>query len=170
MIETEKGPKAHIENSAPVVALAQTIWDKMRLNQIRSAFESSSLAYQFSMTLLDELYGESHSLKSVHGIDRAIKLCENRFADPVGIEEMAEAAGYSRYHFTRLFERSQGVSPGEYLMQLRIRKSAEMLRSSGRSVKEIAVQCGFSDPNYFCKAFRKRLGISPGAFRRSGMY
>ncbi len=76
----------------------------------------------------------------------------------------------SRAHFTRVFTHSEGVSPAEYVLNERMRRAASLLVSSGAAVKQVSRDCGFDDPNYFAKAFRKSYGASPTEFRTSGMY
>jgi len=73
--------------------------------------------------------------------------------------------GYSRFHFARLFKKTTGVSPWNYALQLKIDKAKELLLSTGRSVKEVAGEVGFDDPNYFCRIFRKKTGVPPSRFR-----
>ena len=76
----------------------------------------------------------------------------------------------SRAHFTRVFTHSQGLSPAEYVLNERMRRAANLLVSGGASVKQVSRDCGFADPNYFAKAFRKSYGASPTEFRTTGMY
>jgi AraC-like DNA-binding protein len=77
----------------------------------------------------------------------------------------------SRAHFSRIFAASEGVPPGEFVLQERMRRAARLLTSHAHlPVKEIAVLCGFEEPNYFAKVFRRFFGASPTEFRTTGMY
>jgi len=82
---------------------------------------------------------------------------------------MAEVAGLSRYHFSRRFQDARGVSPARFLAELRMQEAVRLIQTN-LAVNEVARRCGFRDPNYFCKAFRRSFGVSPGAFAQSGMY
>ena len=66
----------------------------------------------------------------------------------------------------RLFRRRTGMSPHEYLMQLRLKKAAALLLGSDLAVSEVASECGFSDSNYFCRRFRRYAQMPPSEFRR----
>ena len=66
----------------------------------------------------------------------------------------------------RLFRRRTGMSPHEYLMQLRLKKAAALLLGSELAVSEVASECGFSDSNYFCRRFRRYAQMPPLEFRR----
>jgi AraC-like DNA-binding protein len=78
---------------------------------------------------------------------------------------MAKCAGYSRYHFTRLFKQYMGNSPQYFMNELRIRMAVRFLQTEQLSIKEIAQRCGFDDVSYFCKIFRKFQKVSPNEFR-----
>jgi AraC-like DNA-binding protein len=59
-----------------------------------------------------------------------------------------------------------GESPARYLDGIRIRKAQELLIGTSRSVKEISLEVGYRDPLYFSRAFRRKVGLSPKAFRK----
>ena len=69
-----------------------------------------------------------------------------------------------------MFRHCEGVSPAEYIFAYRMRRAASLLVRSDEAVKQVSRDCGFDDPNYFTKAFRKRYGASPTEFRATGMY
>lgn len=68
-------------------------------------------------------------------------------------------------HFRRTFQREVGISPHRYLCQLRIAGAKQLLRTSSLPVKDIAVMCGFDDPYYFSRLFKKYVGQSPAIWR-----
>lgn len=80
--------------------------------------------------------------------------------------EYAVALGVSEGRFLHLFKEAVGVSPGAYMMQLRLSRAAEELLTSERSIAEIAYEIGFRDPLYFSRRFKKQYGISPEHFRK----
>ena len=93
-----------------------------------------------------------------------------RLNEPLDVQALADLAGLSRAHFSRVFKNCEGVSPAEFVLAERMRRAASPLVSSASSVKEVSHDCGFEDPNYFAKAFRRRFGVSPTEFRTTGMY
>ena len=70
-----------------------------------------------------------------------------------------------------MFALSEGLPPAEFVLAERMRRAARLLAgAAGQPVKEIAGMCGFEDPNYFAKVFRRFFGTSPTEFRTTGMY
>ncbi|HZZ24465.1 MAG TPA: helix-turn-helix domain-containing protein [Roseiarcus sp.] len=85
-----------------------------------------------------------------------------RHAKPVRTLTLG-ALGPSRAHFTRVFTRSEGVSPADYVLDERMRRAASLLVSSAAAVKQVSRDCGFDDANYFFASGcgRERAGSSP---------
>ncbi len=83
-----------------------------------------------------------------------------------GVAELAESLGVSREHLTRTFSRRTGTTPAEAITLSRLRLAASLLRSTERSVAEIAERSGFAGANYLCRRFRQRVGVTPADFRR----
>jgi len=94
-------------------------------------------------------------------IARAVELVHDRYADALTIDELARAAAMSRYHFSRAFRAELGASPYRYLQQVRVERARELLRTSRRSVTEVAFAVGFSDLGRFSRAFRAQVGCLP---------
>ena len=70
--------------------------------------------------------------------------------------------------FTHLFSEQLGSSPLAYLEQVRINAAREQLLLTGRPVAEVAASVGYGDPVWFARCFRRRVGLSPRAFRQRG--
>ena len=81
------------------------------------------------------------------------------------VGSLANAAGYSRHHFSRLFGASEGVSPARYLARLRLEEAASALRMTTAPIKTVAQDCGFKDPSYFAKVFTRTYGMTPRQYR-----
>ncbi len=94
-------------------------------------------------------------------------LLERRAQDAsLRVEHLAQRAGYSKFHFTRLFKRHLGASPHQFLLRLRIRRALELLTTTDLPVKQIARRVGFNDVSWFGAAFRKLVRTSPAAVRK----
>jgi AraC family transcriptional regulator len=100
-------------------------------------------------------------------IIRMLKIMDANLANPVRIKNIAAAAGLSRSSFSRVFLRSVGESPGRYLRRRRIELAQNLMLSTCKSLAEIALECGLSDQSHLTKSFRRVVGISPAAWRRS---
>jgi AraC-like DNA-binding protein len=95
----------------------------------------------------------------------AENLMKDRLAQPLGIDDLATAAGISRSQLTRLYIRHFGVGPAERLRQLRIERACELMTGSTLNVKEVAHVCGFVCANHFCRVFLKTMGATPTEYR-----
>lgn len=140
---------------------------------VRTPAQASVLAYSMSMQLADDLlaWGAVRTAsKRPAAIERAISLIHGNPGESLDVERLARASGYSRYHFSRLFEQHEGISPARFLLRLRMEEASRLLRLEEGSIKAVAQRCGFVDANYFTKVFRRFFGITPRDFRRSGMF
>ena len=91
----------------------------------------------------------------------AISCIRDRFANDITMIEVASTAGVSSRYLRKLFDRYLGLSPLEYLTQVRIDRAIELLRHTELSVKEVCFACGFQSPQYFSRVFRRQTGRSP---------
>lgn len=104
-----------------------------------------------------------------NGIDdirTAITYIEKNFSSPITVEDMIENLPISKYHFIRRFSRVMGIAPYSYLTNYRINVSKTLLRSTDKSVSEIAESCGFLDTSNFITHFKKHTGQRPLQYRR----
>ncbi len=133
---------------------------------------ASAIAYQAAMALHDDVFGSrAHLPDGLDALRRVADHIESHMTKPLSVDDLAAIAGMSRAHFSRLFTRSEGVPPAEYVLQHRMRRAAKLLTRSDRlSIKEVATAAGFPDSNYFAKSFRRVYGASPSEFRTTGMY
>ncbi|SFN24277.1 MULTISPECIES: helix-turn-helix transcriptional regulator [Actinomadura] len=92
---------------------------------------------------------------------------DREWAGPLDIAAVAARAGYSRYHFVRLFSEVYGETPGAYLTRRRIERAQDLLRTANLTVTEICVLVGFSSLGTFCTRFKQRTGMTPTEFRRT---
>lgn len=133
---------------------------------------ASAIAYEAAMALFDDIFG-SHPASPTESdaVSRVVRHILGNLDKPLAVPELAEVAGFSRAHFTRVFTESEGLPPAEFVLQQRMRRAAALLANDATvSVKEVAVLTGFEDPNYFAKVFRRVFGTSPTEFRTTGMY
>ena len=91
---------------------------------------------------------------------------DREWAEPLDVSAVAARAGYSRYHFVRLFHEVYGEPPGAYLARRRIERAQDLLRTANLTVTEICMQVGFSSLGTFCTRFKQQTGTTPTEFRR----
>jgi AraC-like DNA-binding protein len=91
---------------------------------------------------------------------------ERHFDQPLLLDDLARLAGLSRYYLCRRFKAAYGLAPQQYQQHVQLRAACNHLRTTGDRVQEIAAAVGFASPEHFCRLFRKRVGLSPLAYRR----
>ena len=96
---------------------------------------------------------------------RAKDLADARYAEPLGVDDMAKAAGLSRAHFSREFRRAFGASPHAYLLTRRLERAAALLRVTDRSVADVCVSVGLQSVGSFTTSFKRMFGVTPTAYR-----
>ena len=163
------GPVVNLGEESPALQTAALICQETLGRESASRWKNSAAAYEITMRLMEEWVGwqRKPGLARPREVQRALD-CAAQASTPgeITVNELAAAAGYSRYHFSRLFKEHEGLSPGRFLQQERLRRSVRLLQTTADSVKTIAAACGFRDANYFCRAFHKAYGVTPGLFRR----
>ena len=95
-------------------------------------------------------------------------LCQNIHGQFIAQVIPAEVAGYSRWHFSREFKKTQGLTVPQFVTELRLQQATEALRQTQYSVKEIAQMCGFRNTAYFIRCFSEAFGVTPGTYRKGG--
>ncbi|MGN6167944.1 MAG: helix-turn-helix transcriptional regulator [Solirubrobacteraceae bacterium] len=96
---------------------------------------------------------------------RAKDLADARYFEPLGVEDLARAAGLSRAHFSRTFRRVYGESPHAYLLTRRLERAAALLRATDRSVADVCVSVGLTSVGSFTTSFTRTYGVSPTVYR-----
>ena len=96
---------------------------------------------------------------------RARDLADSRYAEPLGVDDLARAAGLSRAHFSREFRRAFGETPHAYLLTRRLERAASLLRMTDRSVTDICFSVGLQSLGSFTTSFTRTFGESPTAYR-----
>lgn len=94
-------------------------------------------------------------------IERAREYLEEHLAEPVGLEDLSKVAGLSRFHLSRIFANTYGLSPHAYQNQLRLRAIRERLRVGSRLD---SIDAGFFDQSHMIRHFRDSMGMTPGEF------
>ena len=99
-------------------------------------------------------------------LKRMLGFIRDHFAEDISPADIAASAGVCERECFRCFKQELGTTPLATLTDFRLRKAAELLRETDRSVTDIASACGFATSSYFGKVFRRRMNLSPLAYRR----
>ncbi len=97
---------------------------------------------------------------------KAMAFIHEHSGETIGREDVARYAGVSEGYLSRCFTQETGCSLIHYITRYRIQQAKQLLSNGDLSITEIALEVGFSDSNYFSRAFRREVGLSPLAFRR----
>lgn len=164
-IQQQFGNIIEIPVESKPVRLFISLFEKLQQEQSLKKYEGGEFLYSFLCSLLRELETPASESRSVY-VQQAIVLIETNFDKLSGIEELAAKLNISFAYLARIFKKEMGLSPIRYLTNIRLQKAMLMLLNSKASVEEIAILCGFSCGNYFCKVFRKIMKMSPLEYRK----
>src|ERR1700724_3922910 len=97
---------------------------------------------------------------------RIKELVHAKMEDDLSLDEMAESVGLSTAHFARMFRKSTGETPHQFVLRQRVERAKAMLRAPNARVLDVAVACGFKTQQHFAQAFRDTCGVSPTRYRQ----
>jgi AraC family transcriptional regulator len=131
-----------------------------------------SLVIQFAVQLLRlpspgglgldrEEAGEVHRIQ----VTRASEYLRENYLQAFNLDEVAGAAGLSKYHLERVFKRATGLNLHTYMVLIRLDRAKQILSTTLRPIAEIALELGFSDQSHFTNVFKRFLGVTPHAYR-----
>lgn len=95
------------------------------------------------------------------------QMMRERIFEGISINELAEASGLSAGALARGFKKSTGMSPHQWLLSRRVDLALELMAEPDISLAQIAFNAGFSDQSHFSRVFTQKMGVSPGAWRKS---
>jgi AraC family transcriptional regulator len=97
---------------------------------------------------------------------RIKELVDAKMEDDLSLDEMAKSVGLSTAHFARMFRKSTGETPHQFVLRQRLERAKAMLRAPDARVLDVAVACGFKTQQHFAQAFRDVCGVSPTEYRQ----
>ena len=151
----------------PVVrcASAGRIFEKMKrcesMEKGRSAYLAGMLWQLMSAVMDMDGAGETAQKSSHDYINKAISYINTEYSRAVTVGEIAAALNLNRSYFSTLFTEQMGVSPKEYLIDLRMERAAEIMTDMGGTPATAAASVGYVDIYQFSKMFKSRYGVSP---------
>jgi AraC family transcriptional regulator len=97
---------------------------------------------------------------------RVKELVHAKMEDDLSLDEMAQSVGLSTAHFARMFRKSTGETPHQFVLRQRVERAKSMLRAPGARVLDVAVACGFKTQQHFAQVFCDVCGVSPTRYRQ----
>jgi AraC family transcriptional regulator len=98
---------------------------------------------------------------------RIKEFIDAKMEDELGLDEMAQSVGLSTAHFARMFRKSTGETPYQFVRRQKIERAKAILRAPDARVLDVAVACGFKTQQHFAQVFRELCGVSPTEFRQT---
>lgn len=156
-----------VENFDLIVDLVEKMYCEWKEKKQGYRYKCISLFYD----LLHQLNLQAHE-DTLYAITRneklksAVSYIHSHYrSDQIDISELASMCAVSETYFRKLFKEIHGVSPLQYVINLRLEYASQLLRSRLYTVFEASEKSGFNDVKYFCKSFKQRYGVSPGKFK-----
>lgn len=155
-----------------LASLLRLIADEIRAGSPHGPLYATSLSIGLAAHLFNEhgsgghVRGRERGTLSPAQKARVLAFVEHRLAKPIRLDELADAAGVSRFHFLRLFKNTLGVTPHQFVLDQRIAMARRLLDQTELPLAEVAAATGFSSQSHLCTAMRRRLGLTPGQWRR----
>lgn len=129
--------------------------------------QADHLVGLFNLLIEQMLTRHSITLSGERIIGQALAYMESHYAEPLRIQQVADELGVSVSTLSHGMKRVTGETFVHQLQEIRLRHAEEIMRNApSRTLQEIALACGFQDPYYFSRVFRKRRGLAPTAHRR----
>lgn len=100
-----------------------------------------------------------------HKLTQVLEYIQTHLDQDIRLTDLAALIRMSQFHFCRLFKRSLGTTPHQYILQQRIELSKRLLRQKDLAITDIALMCGFKNQSQLATLFRKNTGITPKSFR-----
>ena len=154
------------------------------LQEIITLFDRSIAVYSENFVLKNIIY-TSHLLHYIYGrllfhnsafsvasnvsyshqIQRVVKFLKENIEANFKLADIADIAGLSQSHFSKLFREEMRYAPMEYFTHLKLQRACLLLKTSDKNIQEIAASLGYHDPYYFSRLFKKIVGVSPSYYR-----
>ena len=98
-------------------------------------------------------------------IKTAKQFIEDNYSKDISLDDVSRKVNISPYYFSKIFKDESGLNFIEYLTNLRIDNAKKLLSDTDMSIKEICLSCGYTDPNYFSRSFKKNVGTTPTEYK-----
>ena len=100
-------------------------------------------------------------------VRRITHYMEEHLEEQIGLQELANLLGLSRFHLCTAFRKATGFTPHQWLVRLRMAQARQLLTDFDNSITEVSLAVGYQTPSSFSSAFRESIGVTPSAFRKS---
>lgn len=166
-LPTSNGVFEFKKNNECAELLRSALFDLEVENELEESYIMHSVFYQIISIHINQL--KKNHIPAISTADGIKKYIENNYHRQVKFSTLAQLNNYTRNYIYKLFHNKYGVSPQEYLTNIRIEKAKLLLkdRENNFTISDIAYAVGFKDSLYFSKQFRKKTGMPPSEYRKN---
>lgn len=162
-VTTSLGLVAAVYNAGPApLPLFRRMESTIRNQSQAAERQASAIAYQ----LLTIAVSGHRTGNEDHRVNEAVRIIHREWDQPLlCVKQLADRLHLHRSSLSRRFEKAVGIPPVAYLVRLRVQNALSMLKQTDKPIAEVAVLCGYNDPNYFARLMHRYTGLSPRRFR-----
>ena len=165
--QAKTGPVIPVAPNDLLIARASSIYESVRDNNYRDFWALEQAVIEFAIEydrFADRFLFPSGQREYL--LEETRRIIIERIADSVDVVALADLHGLTRSHFSHKFKAVTGISPGQWIDQVRMDEGLRQLLESNLKLESLATLTGFANANHFCKVFRKRFHMSPAEYRR----
>ncbi|WP_298548123.1 AraC family transcriptional regulator [uncultured Aquimarina sp.] len=165
-----KSPKGYIFSKETKENLSDSFLKLSNQNNVEKLLNFLHILYDLSVSNNKRPIVKSNHLEidktALPRISKVFDFINKNYAKKIQSKTMAKQLGLTTNSFCRMFKSATNKSFINFLNEFRIKKAQEHFENKNTSISEVLYQCGFNDPSYFCKQFRKHTGVSPSRYIR----
>lgn len=158
----------YIIHGLDTVKYKERIFDIIALQgaSTSSYFQANGVLFQIMAMLFDDIGFQESNWGKNSVIDEIKYYLDINYAEKIKLQDMAKSFGIHPNYLTRIFHETYGISPKQYIMDLKLKKARRLLTTTELSVSVIASSLGFDDQLAFSKVFKKEYSVSPTEYRK----
>lgn len=142
-------------------SMSENVWK----NEICTFLASALVLKVAEMTQGSECM-DSKEQKEHWMIEKVQNYMEQNFRDKISLQDMAEIVSVTPWYLERVFKKYTGDSLNQYLIHLKLGYAQNLFRDTSKSIAQVAEEVGYDNPSYFSQLFKKKFGVTPGAYRK----
>ncbi|OME87352.1 hypothetical protein BK120_05105 [Paenibacillus sp. FSL A5-0031] len=150
----------HVQPFTQLLELVQRLYKKRVLSSEVEEYRNH-LLFQEAIYMVLKAEQKEYEDETLRAVERTIEYIQASYSLDITHAKLAEMAGLSLRHYSRLFQKMTGKSPIDYLIQFRMDRAKHLLLTSGEPINEIASRIGFRDPFHFSRSFKQHTNVSP---------
>ena len=115
---------------------------------------------------LDLEIGDDVPVNHLKTLQNVLEFVEKSYSTTIKVEQLAELACMSMSTFRRHFKKNYGISPTNYIQQVRYKAVCRLLMETNLELSEVSYNCGYTDQSHMSRTFKKNTGVTPKAYRK----